>query len=355
MNKKLGLDNIRIMQFKDININDDFFISIKKDCEVFEKWFTKNSEIKCYVQVDDDNAIKALLSFEIENNCDQDYTPKLTEKNYLKISAFKIDASGKRMCENFIDLAIRYALDKKIQHIYLNVSNKEEQLIKMLSQFGFVNYAKNNITSETIFIKELIYQEKELSLYRNFPFANVSKSKFFILGILPIYHSKMFPWSKLKNVQNEYTETPFTNGITKIYLAGMKGASEIKHGDLLFIYKTSGGKKAKLYSVISSACVVEEFRHLSSFKSYEEFAKYCQIYSVFSEEELIEFYKTKKYPYVIKMLYINNLPKKISRQTLFENQIIDPLKYSGFVPLSKTKVKQILKLGECNDNNLIID
>ncbi len=355
MNNELGINCIRETKLRNIDINDSFFDSLKIGYPEFEKSYQKNIDSECFVQLNEVGEIKSFISLVTENFNEIDFTPSLKKEKYVEITSFKVDPSKKSSSENFIDLAIHYALSKKIYNLYLVIHDKYDKSIEVLSQFGFAKYAKDNKTGDSVYVKELKHQRDNPSLYYNFPYVKVWDSSFFVLGILPRHHSNMFPKYKLRDENNMLTATSVSNGVTKIYLAGMKEVDSIKHGDLIFIYRTSGGKQSKYNAVVTSVCIAEEYRRILSFKNYEEFATYCQPYATFTEAELLEFYESKKYPHVIKMLYINDLPKKVSREELLKNGIFNDSKYSGFASLTKSKARKLLSLAEYDDKNIIID
>lgn len=122
----------------------------------------------------------------------------------------------------------------------------------------------------------------------------------------------------------------------------------------MFIYRTSDKPGLAYYrSLVSSVCVVEEYRHIDSFENYTEFERYCAPYSVFSRGELQQFWQKKKYHHVFRFSYNIALPKRIIRKDLLEQVGLNESKYFGFMRLTLQQAHHILKLGQVNENFVI--
>jgi hypothetical protein len=134
----------------------------------------------------------------------------------------------------------------------------------------------------------------------------------------------------------------------------MEGVLQFKAGDPVLIYRTSDYKgPAKYRSVITSICVVEETTNMNAFASIDEFIAYCEPYSIFTEDELKSFYKTRKYPFIIKMSYNVAFTKRVTNGFLVDNLGIRP-NYWGVFEVSDEEFKEIIKAGQVNES-LIID
>jgi hypothetical protein len=134
----------------------------------------------------------------------------------------------------------------------------------------------------------------------------------------------------------------------------MRNLPVLKTGDVILIYRTSDGMgPAEYRSVATSLCVVEEFRNISSFANETEFMTYCRPYSVFNETELAEFWKTKKYPYVIRFTYNFALPKRLTRTSLISDHGLRRDDYWGFMKLSHNQFHSILSDSKF-DESLVI-
>lgn len=134
----------------------------------------------------------------------------------------------------------------------------------------------------------------------------------------------------------------------------MHDVMNIKPHDILIIYRTSDKKGPAHYrSVATSLCVVETVKTIDSFVTEHDFIRYCSKYSVFTETELREFYKTKKYPYIISFTYNLALPKRLNRAKLIQNAGLNPDDYWGVLKLTEDQFENIINLGEVNESIII--
>ncbi|WP_202880432.1 hypothetical protein [Mannheimia pernigra] len=131
----------------------------------------------------------------------------------------------------------------------------------------------------------------------------------------------------------------------------MEGTEHLKAGDTLVIYRTAtAGSSAEYSSVATSICVVEEVRNINDFKTLEDFLKYTHSYSIFSKQELIDFFKSKKYPVIIRFTYNIALNKRIIRKSLIEDIGIIRNQYWGFIKLTEQQYRDILSRGDVSEN-----
>jgi hypothetical protein len=135
----------------------------------------------------------------------------------------------------------------------------------------------------------------------------------------------------------------------------MKGTELLKTGDVLAIYRTSDGVGPAHYrSVVTSICVVEETRHIGTFKSLDDLLAYCAPYSVFTNDELKGFWTKRQYPNLIRFTYNAALGKRLTRGDLIDRGIINPAAYAGFMPLTENQFNELVQLGGIHAS-LIVD
>lgn len=94
-------------------------------------------------------------------------------------------------------------------------------------------------------------------------------------------------------------------------------------------------------------------RHVSEFKTLSEYLKYCLKFSVFTEQELSRFYYEKYPEYVIRFTYNLVLPKRINRQSLLDNGIIQGKNRIVLHPISDEKFNKIIYLSKANESFII--
>lgn len=149
--------------FKDIDISDSFFDSLRADYEGFDTWFDSKSSQKAFVSTNDNGFIDGFLYLKVEDEAIEDTTPIFEKKKRVKVGTFKIDAHGTKLGERFIRILFNYAMAKRILEIYVTIFDKHNGLIKLLTKYGFeLGARKNTVTAngqEGIYFKKLEWKE----------------------------------------------------------------------------------------------------------------------------------------------------------------------------------------------------
>lgn len=350
------MDAIRRKLFKDVNLEDHFFDSLKNDYAGFAGWFNKKAKKGEFAYIFEDDGIQGFLYLKEEEDEDNSITPKLDIKRRLKVGTFKIEAHGTKLGERFVKIIIDEIFNKNYDEAYVTIFEKHPELINLLEKYGFEYYGKKktegSIEEENVYFKYSNSFENEIFL--DYPRLNIANNNKFMLSIWPTFHTRMFPDSKLKTEKNHVIEDiSVTNSIEKIYLSAAN-ISNYKKGDMVVIYRTAeSGKSAEYSAVATSVCVVDEIKHINSFVTYEEFNNYCRKHSVFTEAELREFWRTKKYKYLIKMLYNVALNKRPIRKELIEEVGLVRGDRWVSVKLTDDQFEKILELGEVDESFII--
>ena len=349
------MDVIERKKFGEIDLSDTFFDTLRNDYPGFDDWFNKKAIGNEDAYILDECGIQGFLYLKEETGCDDTVEPRLEYDRKLKVGTFKINAHGTKLGERFIKIVIDEMYKEKYQVVYVTIFDHHSSLINLLTTYGFIHYGVKNSRAgiEQVFIK---YADNSIgNIYFDFPRVNIEGNKKLMLAIYPEYHTRMFPNSKLKTEREHIVEdTPYTNSIEKVYLSAIN-LSQYKKGDVIVIYRTADeGKKAEYSSVATSVCTIIEVKYINDFVSYEIFLQYCLKNSVFTETELEMFWKTKRYKYVVKMLYNIALKKRITRHDLIEAVGLDRGQRWSVVALSDLEFNNILELGEV-DESFIID
>lgn len=347
--------SLEIMSFKDINLNDPFFDSLKMDYKEFSDWFAKKAEEWAYVFFNNVGQLEGFLYLKDEQEMVTDVTPRLPAARRIKIGTMKINPHGTRLGERFVKKIFDHALHSKAQEIYVTVFPNHAALIALYERYGFQHIADKITPNGT----ELVLVRKLEDVYRgvlpSYPFIRVGHNKSALLSIYPQWHTRLFPDSILNNESSEIIQDiSHTNSIHKVYLTDMTGVDYLNPGDNLLIYRTSDKQGTAFYrSVATSLCVVEEYRSLDSFKSKTDFYNYCRPYSVFNDKELRDFWEKKIFRHIIRFTYNIALRRRVTRGEMIEQVGLDKNGYWGFMPLSTQQFIGISRRGEI-DENLII-
>lgn len=344
------MNNIKHKVFKDIDINDKFFDSLKEDYCTFNNWFSTKKFEDAFVSYDDDGRIQGFLYLKIEKGCIDDVNPVIEAERILKIGTFKINAHGTKLGEQFIKIIMDYAINEDVELCYLTIYSKQKTLIKLIENFGFNHYGYKGKGEN----RELVYVKNMNVIYsdvnKDYPLVITKDVNKYILSIYPKYHSVMFPDSILTTEnKNIITDVSYTNSIHKIYICTM-GVDILNYGDILVLYRTAeNGRSAEYSAVATSICVVEEVKGQEEFASFEKFYEYASQYTVFDRDDL-KYWFNRGGCKAIKMTYNVALKKRIVRHDLIEKIGLERNQYWGFFKLTDKQFKDIIYYGDINSN-----
>lgn len=152
-------------KLSDLDVNDSFFNTLKKDYDDFEIWFQKKQKqgTKAYVTMNNEKITSFLmLKEENENEDYYDFDKTMLPFKRLKISTMKVIQTGERIADAFIKIIFQEAKLLNANEIYYTAFNKQHRLINFLSEYGFEYYckkktktSKGNIIEENVYIKKL--------------------------------------------------------------------------------------------------------------------------------------------------------------------------------------------------------
>lgn len=154
--------------FNKLDIQDQFFDSLKSMYRGFDDWFSKKAEYEepCDVAYDAEGNLKAMLYTKIEGKC-EDYSRM--EKPFapgvrLKIGTLKSDLRGTGIGRQFLEMAIERARqDPNIKTVYTTIyANRPELavLVKMFESYGFSRRCMY-CTGETVFEYQVTWWRTE--------------------------------------------------------------------------------------------------------------------------------------------------------------------------------------------------
>lgn len=345
-------DAIQKVLIRDLNLRDVFFDSLRDDYPGFDNWLAKkaNNGDEAYVLIVDGRLLGFLyLKEEVET--DNSINPYFDERRRLKIGTFKIDSHGTVLGQRFLSIILRKMLNEGHDFTYVTLFKKQTGLISLFEKFGFQFWGDKS-NGELVYYKDFTILGDP---FKDFPKLNLrNNTQKHLLGIYPEFHTKLFPDSRLNTERNSFIEDlSFTNTSEKIYLCNMSGVQGMQSGDLVTIYRTKDKQRAEYSSLATSICTVLEVKNISEFSTQEEFLRYCGKGTIFSRMELISFWNTKRYPYIIKMLYNVPLQRRIIRKYLIERVGLNRDDYFGYLPLTDNQFNKILELGVVNESFII--
>ena len=314
--------------FGNVDVKNEFFDSFRPDYEKFEEWFSGKCDEEAYICRADENKILGFLYLKTEYETENypDIFPAFEPKKRLKVGTFKVESSGFRLGERFIKIIFDNAIERKIDEIYVTLFTDRPELKALqdtLLRWGFFEYGikkHNSGRNELVLVKKMgLYDPSQNTIY-NFPTLKRDTQKM-ILPILSRFHTSLFPDSKL-NTELEYiANIPHRYALQKVYVSWAP-ESHILPGDLLLFYRMGDRYPKKYSSVVTTVGVVDQV--ISSFSGESDFLSHCQNRSVFTDEELKDFWNNHRFNLkVIKFVYAKSLTKRLTLNYLQEKGIIE--------------------------------
>ncbi|WAC28247.1 GNAT family N-acetyltransferase [Ancylobacter sp. SL191] len=346
---------LRKMKFRDVDLEDPFFDSLKAQYQDFSDWFQRKADEPTYVIFDDsDGRVRGFLYLKIENGPINDVEPPLPAKKRLKVGTLKVQARGTKLGERLLKRIFDHAILEGAQEVYVTIFDTHEALIKLFERYGFVNSAVKHTPNgdENVLVRNL--DNDFIDIISSYPRFETHHKNNWLLAIYPEYHTKLFPDSILRGENPaEEQDVAHTNTIHKVYI-GKISLKRMKRGDIVAIYRTTDRPGLARYrSVISSICIVEETKSRSDFPTIESFVEFALNHSVFSEEELRTMYLSGERLYAVRMTYNVALPRRPNRERLLNEVGISEYPRWDFRPLSDGQLLRILELGELNEGFVI--
>lgn len=356
--------SIRKMLFGNVDIRDTFFDGFKEDYKRFEKWFNGKSNEPVYVCNSKDGDVIAFLYLKKEDETENysDITPAFPKKKRLKIGTFKVTLNGFKLGERLMKIIFDNALQFKVEEIYVTVFNKREEqlrLIGLLEDWGFERWGVKSGPDgeELVYVRNFARLANKEIPKLSYPYIS-GRGNAFIVPIRPEYHTNLLPDSILKTESPaEFVENEsFRNAISKVYIS-RSYERDLKPGDLIVFYRTSGGEwPARYKSVVTTLGVVENA--ITKINDEKQFLELCRKRSVFSDKELAYWwnYNIKDRPFIVNFLFLVSFPKRITLDRLIELGIIDGIDSAprGFERINFDKLHKILKEAQV-DESIIVD
>ena len=359
-----------ISSFSEINIEDSFFESLKRDypgnenSTGFVEWFQKKKQEKAKaLTFEDEQGLGAFIYTKSEQEEIKLANSLLPSIYRMKIGTFRIDEryQGQRIGEGALGLVLWEWQQTDYKEIYVTVFEKQAPLISLFERFGF-EIVGNNANNEKVLIKRRTIISGDP--VKSFPFID---SGFDYAGYLIVednYHDNMFAYSELANtkfLQSQVIKS-VSNGIRKIYIGKIR-AEKYYIGEPVFIYRKHTKEGVKRYkSCVTSYCVVTNIINIKRNNRYDcswqEFIAMVGNKSVFSENELLIMYETYNNLSAIELLYCGyfGAGNNVNMDWLDQNGCwVTTENYPADIRLSYDQFYDILKKGEIYVPNVIIN
>lgn len=310
-----------------IELEDTFFDSLKADYKGFENWYKKKSRKgnMAYISRYPNNKIGSFLMLKIEGENEEYSRFKEPFKKgvRLKVATFKVANTGNKIGESYIKIIVEEALKNKVEEVYVTVFEKQEALIKLFLEYGFIQKTTQMTEkADGSFEKELVLvKSMNDNTYPNFDWSNKNT---FIVPIQQRYHEMLFPESET-STQLSFGDlqgvNTYSNTIKKAYICKAQ-TQQIKPGDILLFYASENKKSVTTIGIVDNI--------FSEFATPEDLYAIAIKRTVYSLEEIKSNFASNSKLILFK--YYRTLKEPITYNSLIKNKL---LKYA---PMSIVKV-----------------
>ena len=319
---RVSLPNIKEKFLHQIDLNINFFDSLREDYPEFNEWYKRSSRNgrKAWIHKNESGKLGAILIYKEETDEIISDDNKALPGRSLKLCTFKVgeDIRGQKIGELFLKAAFRYATASGIEHIYITMQpGKHEFLEDLCTDFGF--YRHGFYKEDYVYIKDHPITPPKISdsslsaleyHKRNYPHFKCDTSiKKYIVPIKPIYHEMLFPDNQ--DQQSLFYYSAVGNAIKQAYLCHAK-IRQISVGDILFFYR-SKDKRA-----ITSIGVVES---VNEFQDPEKIIQIVSKRTVYSYNDIVEM--AKKKTKVILFRLSTHLSKPIKYNWMLQKGVVN--------------------------------
>lgn len=328
--EEISLPNIQELPLHNIDLNAEFFDSLRNDYPRFDDWFKDAArEGRSAWAVYDDGNLGAIAIYKEERD------PIVTNDNralpgkVLKIATFKVGENirGRKIGELLLKCAFRYASSNDFEHIYLTMQiGKQDFLKDLCMDFGF-NYS-GEYDQDQVFVKShpcvpppglfppLEYHKRFYPHFR----CDEEVQKF-IVPIRPEFHRILFP-----DIQRQLTlfgpahvldESPTAsagNAIKQAYLCYAR-IQNINPGDILIFYRSQDEMALTTIGIVESVHDFDDPNKILELVSKRSVYTYEEIQKMAEQRTKVILFRTSVH-----------LPKMITRDWLSEELgILSPI------------------------------
>lgn len=300
-----------------MDLNDDFFTTLRFDYKGFDNWFIKKQrkEEMAYVTMTKENKVTSFLMLKEEDE-NEDYSAfekPFSPAKRIKVSTFKVSDTGKKIGECFIKIMVNEAIQKNVDEIYVTTFEKQESLIYLLKQYGFKLFTHKNTTkSDDTIEREAIYV-KNIKDKSQYPFVQLKDQGIFVFPVIPKYHKLLFEDAEESyqiSIDDTQGKNTSANAIKKAFISNAK-IKKIKPGDIVWFYASHNRKAITVLGIVETTW--------NDFESQEEIFNIVRKRTAYDEEELklvtqldslvimFKHYITFKNPITYDFLYNNGI------------------------------------------------
>ena len=312
--------NIVDKKVYNLDINEDFFDSLKLDYIEFSEWFTKISREArdCWVYQGIEDTIGGLIIYKEEMDPLVTNSEVLVGKT-LKISTLKVAdiEQGKKIGELFLKKILNYANKNNFRSIYLTTrENKQNYLINLIEDFGFKSLNLCTKGRDIVYVKKIPItappRNRNLTTFEYhkdfYPYIDCTDVKKHIIPIKPSYHSILFPELEKQQLLF-YSNLQAGNTIKKIYLSHSRN-NKLSEGDILLFYRSEDKQAITTIGIV-------ELVETAQANDFNKVLEYSLKRSVYNYQQIMDV--SKKDTLIILFRIIDHFEDPIKREWLIKN------------------------------------
>lgn len=269
--------------------DDPIFESLRGDYDGFDAWLAKvraDAENRTCFVIKEDDRYAGLALLKDEQDCEYGFAGPV-----IKVSTFKVSADFGQV--KFGELLLK-AIFSEAHHVkagtlYVEVFDKQQALLALLTNFGFVDAGTRTARGEAVMAKVLrVVADDELDdltyHIRYGPPALLARQAAFVVPIWPEWHDQLFPERVAPKPQLALFDAPPThpwgNALRKAYLCNSQ-TKQVRPGDLLLFYRSRGAASIGAVGIVedtlrsSDPTDVSHFVGIRTVYTYEEISIMC--------------------------------------------------------------------------------
>ncbi len=319
-----------------IDIDDEFFDSLREDYPGFNEWFEEkcvSHHRPCWI-IRFDGKLAGLVIRKPESQEEADCAARADK--ILKVSTFKLSSEfqGEKLGEQLLKQVLWWSRSNDIEVVYLTTFEKQQVLIGLLETYGF-QMTRTLDDGQWVLEKELkkdvqsdMYRQQDpVSFIRQiYPaYYDGPESKKFVVPILPRFYRILFPeafhdgqLSLLEGSLTDMNRTP-GNTIRKIYICRAP-TTKLEPGSIILFYVTKDERRLHAQSI----CTVGVVERITEASTLDELMLLTTRRSAYTRKQLEELVNFGEKPLkVIDFLLTLHLNKPIDLHTLKANGILE--------------------------------
>lgn len=299
--RKLIITNCASIQNKylyQLNLQDEFFDSLRASYSEFDAWFKRCAEEKRRAWVvEDKGRIQALCVFKEEHDeIVTDANERLHGKS-LKLCTFKVSDRGKKLGERLLFVAFTAAQAHSFDYVYVQVRESGQScLLDLLQEYGFVRLGeyRNDVT----YVKDMrlgaarpnLTAEERLEFdILHYPHFLLDASvKKYVVPIKPEFHDRLFPDLNQRPTlfDEAFGLNSEANAIKKAYVC-RSPIKALQPGDMLLFYCSHIDKRIRCIGIVEATKRSANAEDIMSFVSKRTVYSCEEIRSLVNESEAI--------------------------------------------------------------------